>query len=669
MTDTPHSPLPPETPNPAPMPDDRRDEKDVFSAPQADSRSDTPDSTDLPECPVTPVDTPSPDAVAYPGSCEPVLSFDTDTTETPAFPDATPAPSPPPPQSPGRLQLLWGTAAAAIARWWNSPTPWGIRAARLWRRARWILALPLLYYLLLFFQTAIPRIPHPFELEWFEGHLALQAARVVEGLPQYPSPDSGWATFSYPPVYFWATSVLFRVFDFHLMWGRWVSFFSTLLAALGAAMIIYDHTRKRPAAALGGLMLFAYFKPSGFWFDLFRVDMIAQALLAWGVYFGLKRRGRPWHVVVGVVLCILAPLAKQTVAPVSAVVIAVSLIRYWKAGRYLLLFAVIALFNIVALYGSVPKEKKEQWTWIYKYLVENPQRHPFYWNRVHPEGIDHKILPAQLRKAPMHTVRDYVQRFRAKPPEVWTVFYRFLVVPVGFAVLWALLSLLRWKRMRGGFWLLFAAMLLYGSLASFAMIGGFINNFIPGFAGICILFGLAVGGIERLLPRRWMRAVLDAVVLAALIIGFYLPAGLRYVPAQQQPHPASAERGRELVQWIVAQADPIYIPHHEYINRLAGKPTGYGIEAVRDLNYCGIPVPPALLSRLQSRHYRYIVLDAEIEHEWLPGQVIEILKKQYRRVGTVVNFKDFRELQPVTGAPMRPRLLFERVESDTLPAS
>ncbi len=567
-----------------------------------------------------------------------------------------------------------------------------IRAARAWRIARWALVFPLLYLLWLFLRTSQARLYYPFELEWFEGHLAVQAWRVAQGLPQYPGINSGWVTYSYPPVFFWVAGAMMRLFGFSLVWGRIISLASTFLAALGAGMIIYDATRKRLAAALGGLLLFAYYKPSGFWFDLFRVDMLTQAILAWGAYLALKRRRAPWQEILGLALLVLAPLTKQTVAPVSIVVIAIAIIRHWRITRYALAGALILTVNTAAMLRTSNPPWKQAVERYWQYLVENPRRHVFYWNRVHPEGVRHEMLAHDFTSAPAATVRDYAGRFSAKPPEAWGAFYRYLLLPAAVVGLWIFLSIVRLRAPRGGLWLLFAAFLLYGSLASWAMIGGFSNNFIPGFCAAAIVFGLAVGGIERLLTRRWMRVYFDVFLGAGLVLQIFggpavwqavrrpflrapdpaNPASmaaryaprpepwLAYRPADQQPEPGSIERGLAILEWVRKHKGEVYVPHHTYLMVLAGDEPFYTIDAARDWNYAGQSTPETLLAAIRAKKYRYILMDGELAYEWLPGGMDAALRENYHRSGPVVEFKGWNELMPVTGAKMRPYIIFER---------
>jgi hypothetical protein len=134
------------------------------------------------------------------------------------------------------------------------------------------------------------------------------------------------------------------------------------------------------------------------------------------------------------------------------------------------------------------------------------------------------------------------------------------------------------------------------------MIGGFSNNFIPGFCGAAVVFGLAAGGIERLLPRRWMRVYFDLLLFAALILQLtgpqFLKAAIRapFLPGAQLSVAARARiaaalcparpvarprlrRARRRNRPLDRRAkDPVYAPHHPYLMVLAGREPFYTVE-------------------------------------------------------------------------------------------
>ncbi len=549
--------------------------------------------------------------------------------------------------------------------------PSWIRRARVWRVLRWTVGLPLAILAVLFLVTTLGRMAYPFELEWIEGQMALQADRLARGLPLYVSPDSGWVPFSEPPLYFWTVSWFFRVFGFSLFWGRLVSWLSTLAAAAGAAMIVYDRTRKRVPAAVAGLMLFAFFEPAGFWFDLFRADVLALALMAWGAYFSLKRRRRTWQVLLGVGLLGLAPLARQSVAAVTLAVYAVLAFRHWRASRYVVLILLVAVINGAAVYGWMSEGKRERLEWTARYLVLMPKERWAFWNRVHPEGISPRNVWEQFLESPSEFTKEYLRKFGEKPPEIRDALYRHLRLPLGLLVVWLVFCVGRRRRPRGGLWLVLAGLLVWRSVIGWVRYGGFLNEFIPAFWAAGVVTGLSYGGILHSLPRRWMRGVADVGMLGLLCLTFLVSSHggekdgeksghpYLYAPASQWPAESGEERGKELLAWIRGQEAGVRIPHHEYLIRMSGGQPGYNMEALRDLANSKIPVPGDFLEDLTTGRDRFVVVDWPPESEWMPEEVKQILKQRYRVVNFPVASYAAEDLLPVTGAPMKPRVLLE----------
>ncbi len=164
-----------------------------------------------------------------------------------------------------------------------------------------------------------------------------------------------------------------------------------------------------------------------------------------------------------------------------------------------------------------------------------------------------------------------------------------------------------------------------------------------------------------------MRAVFDVVVIGLIVFQYFpwiyrdIPKGGRpfdFTPATQQPAPGSVQKGREVVRWIADQDERVYVPHHVYLSYLAGRDLYYSIDAVRDLNISGVAVPRDLIGRLQTGYYPCLLLDGDLQWEWLPGEVTQIIKQKYDNVGPVVPESQEKEFLPVTGAMMKPRFVY-----------
>ncbi len=172
-----------------------------------------------------------------------------------------------------------------------------------------------------FFWISLNRMAHPFELEWMEGEMALASMRwVEEGSVQALYPPFGETDFVphlYPPLYPMAVGTLWQWFGtgegaIPLWWGRAVSLLA-VLAVLGAvALIVREGTRSWVAGFAGACAYLAFYRMSGYWYDLYRVDSAANALAMWSVYFAVRRGSGFGLLMVSFVLALAAGFAKQT---------------------------------------------------------------------------------------------------------------------------------------------------------------------------------------------------------------------------------------------------------------------------------------------------------------------------------------------------------------------
>ena len=92
---------------------------------------------------------------------------------------------------------------------------------------RWLLAvallLPAAWQVRTFAATLGARFAYPLDLEWMESCHVYQGWRIAEGLPIYVDPQSGWAPFPYPPLFWLLIAGLGKIVGFDYATGRAVS--------------------------------------------------------------------------------------------------------------------------------------------------------------------------------------------------------------------------------------------------------------------------------------------------------------------------------------------------------------------------------------------------------------------------------------------------------------
>jgi len=515
-------------------------------------------------------------------------------------------------------------------------------------------ALLCLPFLLAFLFVALSRLFVPFELEWNEGQSAEQALRFALGQGLYPDPSAGWVPYMYAPLYHMVLGAIFQVAGPHLAWGRLISFASSLAAAAGIGWIVRDRTRDAAAAWFGALLYFAYFKPTGFWYDIARIDAFAFALTVWGMGVALSRDARSSRVAIGLALLFLATLAKQTAAPVAVWCGLVLLARRHPAMRWLAPLLVLAAMNFAILFPRAGNER------FWHYAVVNATRH----------ASDLSVY----------------RSIDGAPPRVWAEGLCHVWLFVAAIAAWLFALGVSWLRglSRGTIRVrsildgtmplaVCVALLAWGSLGGFAKFGGYRNNFLPLFGGVCLLAALALADAFRVArsERRPLRRAVMHVTLAGIVVAqllFPAPSGsLLYDPRAQLPHRDSAEMHRRLTQWLEerhAAGEPALVAHHQWYGLLAGHPSAPSVDMVRCATWAGDPVPPSMIEAIDSGRYRWLVLDAEPKYDWLAPGVPEAIARRYGPATPLPACEglDFRAMAPLTGAPVRPAFVLERLE-------
>ncbi|MCC5876081.1 MAG: hypothetical protein JJU11_07665 [Candidatus Sumerlaeia bacterium] len=448
----------------------------------------------------------------------------------------------------------------------------------------WLPILPLLIFVPLFLLTSIPRILTPFELEWNEGHSAEQAWRFAMGLPLYPGPEEDWVPYMYAPLYhvlhgwiMWLTGV------WSLAWGRVISLVSTAFILQGIFLIVYNQSRRWVPSLAATLLFLAYYKPTGFWYDIVRVDSFSLALAVWGMYFTLKRAPRPWEAVVGLGLLALATWTKQTHGFLAVACAGWILFRQPRA-TILACFA-IALVTINATYLFMRGGSDH----FLKYAYTNALNHP---------SLPHVWFPGYLYPADflreagnpeglLARTSAYIRLWRELgAPTVWTDCLRHAWLPLLLIAAWLIAALVGRKRPRGVHYLVPCLLMAFFGLESFAKYGGYINNFMAVYLAVAIAFGLGLAGLTRSIRGRPWRAGLGVAVFVIVALQMFQPWNIPaagYGPANNMMvlREHDPERREELRNWT------------NHLNN---------IRAAREGGWEYVATPPEVSFRIRLRH-------------------------------------------------------------------
>ncbi|MCD6386100.1 glycosyltransferase family 39 protein [Candidatus Sumerlaeota bacterium] len=523
-----------------------------------------------------------------------------------------------------------------------------------------ILAVLLLFLLLIqYVWVSVHRISYPFELEWNEGDMAIGAIRVLEGKPLYPPPEKGYACYSYPPLYYMVCGLLFKIFGVSLSIGRAVSFAASLGLVIVLVLIVYNWTKDILAGALAGLFYIACYRVSGFWIDLMRLDSLAW-FLSFSCILLLFNKNKPSSVklIIAGILATAAAFTKQNaVFPIILASLFLLIYHHRRAGVFFLTGAILTvnIFWVLAHKGN---------TWIVKYYLLMPRRHPMFWKNLK------NVFPEQ--------------------------FIPYLWIPLIFLGVWLIFSAFfprRQKPITTLWFLLLTISSFIGGLLPYLKIGGYINNFIPLLAVVSLLMGIGFHFFWSFLPpgRLLIPKLIVHFALLVLLV-FTLPGPqflygdkkvsllprwrifskvrnrpslqLIYRDKEVLPYPGSRERGKELIKRLRNLPGKVYVPHHNYYAYLAGKGYYYSIDTVRDIAWGGVSTPQPLRNALQHQEFDWIVLDMDLRYEWVPGDVRSLIQRNYIKKGRVIQERHFLELSPVTGCTnMKPRFLWQSRKS------
>jgi len=461
----------------------------------------------------------------------------------------------------------------------------------------------------LYLTAAGPRLLYPYDLDFIEGGLLLQAWQHALGRPVFAAPTAEFAPTVYMPLYMWLGGLLLRVTGLSYLPLRLLSFAATLGTAALIGWIAHRESRLSwLGLASAGLYLGGY-RLSGFWYELARVDSFYVFLtlsgLALGVYAGGTRRGAA----AAAGLLALAFFTKQT-AVVTALGLAFALWRMRRpAAAFGVTFAAAAALPYLALDALSSG-----------------------WFSYHVVGVV-ASNPVELGRVVRYLGAELLGGMGALSAAALTALWltgRGPDRPRGFA--------------RQPWFAGLAAAALVSGLGR-APIGGNLNNLMPVYALLCLAPALLI----RAAPagqRRWP-ALAAGLILAQLALGVYNP--LRYTPT-----PAMRAAGDALIARLRAEPGDALVLMHPYYALLAGKPQSvHVIHVWYFYKNRGLALPADWVRRLETRRYGVIISDESL-FETEPA-----LRALLERYYAVAEGLPEAESPPTnTGVVVRPQLLW-----------
>lgn len=504
------------------------------------------------------------------------------------------------------------------------------------RAVQWIVVLIAVGFATAYGVVAASRIAYPYDLDFVEDGLLMQALRVANGQPVFVAPNADFVPHVYMLLYTWLGGQFLKLTGPSLAPLRLLSFAATLSTA---ALIYWIARRERSGRALAlvcACLFLAGYQVSGGWYELVKVDPLFVALTLAGVAAAIYGRNSAAGLAAAGLLLALAFLTKQN-GLFYAAVAGVYLLA--AVGRRTWIFA--AAFALVSAAPIVLVQAESQgWFGFYAFgiLAANPME----WQRIVATVVG-DLLGAMAVLSAMALVAgaSYVAACArgAGVPAVRLVRRLLTEQP----------------------WLLFMAAAVVSAVAGRASVGGNRNHLIQAYAFLCLAPVMFVDELATWRRRRWSTAVLTLAWLAlAAQFVFTLANPLQVATGKLHretflPTRAMRDSGDRFVARLRAIDGPVLVMMHPYYAILAGKEPGVHIQALWGARWRGRdPLPPDLAARIEHRDYAAIVSDESPYFEDEPA-LRQLIEANYI-VGVRLGEAD-APLSP-NGLPVRPRVIY-----------
>ncbi len=446
----------------------------------------------------------------------------------------------------------------------------------------WLALLAAAAFTIMFFATALPRAAYPYDLDFIEDSMLMQALRFARGQPVFVAPNAEFNPHVYMPLYSWLGGLLFRITGPGFAPLRLLSFGASLGTAGLVGYIAFRETGGHwwwlvvsAGLALGG------YQVSGFWYDLARVDSLFVMLGLSGFAVGVYARRSALGIIASALVLTLAFFTKQTAALLS-VGLALGLFLASRRNGWLFALTCAGLL-VTSLFGL--------------HLATDG------WFSFHIFGIAGGD-PVELERVGHYFLGEVLGRMAGLS------FPALLAAGLAF-------RRLGWGMFREQPWFagLAAAVLISG--AGRASVGGNLNNLMPVYLFLCLAPALLWRELSLLNPtpgdasplRRDFARMLSAgtivplLVLLQFVLGAYNP--LRYIPTAEMR--ASGDR---LIQRIASMEGNVLVMMHPYYALLAGKETATQIATLWYVRGRGArPLPDDFVGRIQSQYYSAVISD------------------------------------------------------------
>lgn len=424
--------------------------------------------------------------------------------------------------------------------------------------------------------TALARAFYPYDLDFVEDSMLMEALRFAQGQPVYAPPSGVFTAHSYPPLFAWLGGLLLRITGPGYAPLRLFS----LVAVVATAALTYWIAQRESGVRWLGIacagLFFGGYQISGFWYGLVRVDSFFVGLSMAGAALGIYAGGRPWLLAASAASLALAFFTKQ-----SGLFYGVGLAIYlllahgWRAGWFAITFAGLTAIPLLILNAAT-----NGWLMYYTYRVASAE-------------------PMEIGRAVHFLIYDLFGKMAG---------LSLMAFAAALTAVWQRLGRRPFAEfVREQAWLVLMALGVVASAVVRAQVGGNLNNLMPAYSFLCLAPAVLLrnwSGPERSLSGR------TALIGVAILAQFGLDA---YNPLSVLPRPEMRQSGDRLVQRIAAYDGPVLVMMHPYYALLAGKEPSAQLATLWYV-YArgGLPLPADFADRLQHKYYSAIVSDESV---------------------------------------------------------
>jgi 4-amino-4-deoxy-L-arabinose transferase-like glycosyltransferase len=439
--------------------------------------------------------------------------------------------------------------------------------------------------------VAFKRITYPYDLDFIEDNMLMQAMQVSLGKPVYVAPNADFVPQVYMPLYTLLGGSFFKFMTPSYLPLRLLSFSATMITAF---LILWISRRICGDAGIGvcaAALFLAGYRTTGGWYELARVDALYVMLTLAGAALLAHGKEKRFRLPMAGCILALAFLTKQNGLFFGLIVIVyLFLTARWQTLGFAVPFALVSLLPVL------------------------------YWDQISGGWFStYAFKIAYLSPIDFHRV---VTTLRAD------LFGSMAGLTLAFII--AMISLIWHERGKRALlepwsWFIVAALLI--SIAGRASVGGNRNNLMPAYAFLCLAPGLAARGTS-LWGQGW-RAPARGGLFVLIIAQFVLTSLSPKYPSRFIPTSSMKSAGDRLVQHIASVQGPVLVLMHPYYAWLAGKEPAVDIQMLWHARLRGAePLPEDFVARIREHYYSEIISDESNPFE-SEAEFAALLKSYY----------------------------------------